>query len=254
MAGRARATTVRSSGPLRLLVPDAPGGAVWAYQASLGGGFVGTDALRLDVEVHPGAALFLSSQASSKVFRGTDCRFELDAQVGDDAVLVSWPEPLVCFAGASLAQRQTVALAERASVLWVDSCAAGRVAQGERWAFERLSLAFGLTRAGERLLDDAVELSAEHGPLGARLGVTHAFATVVIAGPRFDALASALDASLRRAPVAPGETLTVASRKPWGLVLRVTAPSTQALEQALQAALRAPATGTLGADPWAHRH
>ena len=47
------------------------------YQSSLGGGFVGGDDVSLGVEVGTDAALFLSTQASSKVYRATSARFSL---------------------------------------------------------------------------------------------------------------------------------------------------------------------------------
>jgi len=84
---RSVVTRARSVAPLRLLAPASPGPAAWVYQSSLGGGFVGRDAL--EVEVAAGARLFLTSQASSKVYRRAVSRSRLDASIGEGGVLVA---------------------------------------------------------------------------------------------------------------------------------------------------------------------
>src|SRR5678815_4835493 len=53
---RSIVTRARSAAPLRLLAPASPGRAAWVYQSSLGGGFVGRDAIELAVDVAEGAA------------------------------------------------------------------------------------------------------------------------------------------------------------------------------------------------------
>ena len=58
---RSVVTRARSVAPLRLLTPASPGRAAWVYQSSLGGGFVGRDAIELAVDVAAGARLFLTS-------------------------------------------------------------------------------------------------------------------------------------------------------------------------------------------------
>src|SRR5262245_48343677 len=79
VAGAARA-------PLQLLVPRPRGPAVWACAGTLGGGLVDGDALALEVAVGDGAALLVSTQASTKVYRGAASQ-RLSATVGDGALL-----------------------------------------------------------------------------------------------------------------------------------------------------------------------
>lgn len=248
---RSVVTAARSRSPLRLLVPASEGGAAWVYQSSLGGGFVGTDHLALRVEVATGASLFLSSQASSKVYRAARARFTLDAAIGEDAVCVAWPDPVVCFAGASFQQVQQFALAATASVLVVDAYCAGRVARDERWAFDRLALRLAISRAGTPLLDDAVLLSPAHGELRARMAGRTAFATIAIAGPRFDALAGALVAAIAAQPIA--DPVVTATRHPWGALIRIAAGSVAALTDVTRSLVRAPVAAVLGADPWTRK-
>ena len=112
--GRSRATRVYATSPLRMLTPVNHGHAAWVYMSSYGGGLVDGDRVSLDVTVERGATAFLSTQASTKVYRsreGTASR--LEALVDDDALLVFAPDPVVCFAGARYRQWQRITLAPR---------------------------------------------------------------------------------------------------------------------------------------------
>ncbi len=241
-----------SQSPLRLLAPSNHGHAPWVYQSSHGGGFVGDDDLSLAVDVGPGAALFLTTQASSKVYRGARARFELEASVGAGGTLVSWPDPLVCFAGSSFEQAQRFALGEGASLVCVDALGAGRVARDERWAFDSLSSRIDLDVGGAPCLREALWLSAAQGDLAARLGPADALATVLLAGPKLAGACDAIDAALRAS--APGPPpLVASSRWPWGSVLRLAAPSTESLARALGRLLRPSVRDLLGDDPWARK-
>lgn len=252
MRTRSVVTRSRASSPLRLLAPTGGGHAAWVYQASFGGGFVGTDAVELRVEVGDQAALFLSSQASCKVYRGTRSRFSLDATVGTGGTLIAWPDPITCFAGARFDQTQRFAIAGTGSLIVVDAWTAGRVARGERWAFDHLATRVTLAIDGAPVLDDGLLLSSGHGDLGARLGGADAFATIVIAGPRFEPALDAVTAQIaaRRIDAAP---LIAASRWPWGAVVRIAARDTETLATATATLLQECVTDALGANPLARK-
>lgn len=232
VAGRSVVTGLTSEQPLKLLAPRASGPAAWVYQSSLGGGFVGGDALELDVHVEQGATLFLSSQASSKVYRAANARFRLSAQV--HGTLIYWPDPVACFAGASLTQELCFSLAPGARLLCVDAYTAGRVARGEAWAFERLELGMQVDVAGRTVLREGVLLDPRHGPLPERLRGFEAFATAVLAG------------------VEPPQARAL-SRWPWGSVLRAGAASVEELGRELRACLGPSAVGLLGEDPFVRK-
>ncbi|HUJ60680.1 MAG TPA: urease accessory protein UreD [Kofleriaceae bacterium] len=248
---RSVVTSARSATPLRLLSPSGDGHAAWVYQSSLGGGFVGGDDVALRIDVTAGASLFLSSQASSKVYRGARSAFTLDVTVGEAATLVSWPDPVVCFAGAAFDQVQRFALEPTANLVAVDAWTAGRIARGERWTFERLSTRLALAIGGESVLHDATLVSGAHGELGTRFGELGAFATIVLAGPRLVEACDRLAA--RVATRALGWPLITASRWPWGLVIRVGAAAGEPLARASYDLLRSDVIGLLGADPWARK-
>jgi len=84
----------RAESPMRLLLPKAAGAtAAWVCVTSLGGGLVRGDDLALDVEVKSGATLLLTTQASTKAFRGAT-RQTWRAQV--EGTLIAWPDPVAC--------------------------------------------------------------------------------------------------------------------------------------------------------------
>jgi urease accessory protein len=251
VGGRSVVSSARSTSPLRLLAPAGGGHAAWVYQSSLGGGFVGGDAVVLRVEVAADASLFLSSQASSKVYRGARSRFTLDATVAERATLVSWPDPVVCFAGAAFDQMQRFALARTASLVAVDAWTAGRVARGERWAFEQLATRLAIAIDGVPVLDDALLLTREHGDLAARLAGQGAFATIALVGLRVAGECERLAVSI--AARALGWPLVTASRWPWGLVIRIAADTAESLAREVRDLLRPCAMELLSADPWARK-
>ncbi len=236
VAGRSSVTALSASTPLALLNPQNHGHGAWVYQSSHGGGWVGRDAVALEVQVDAGATLFLSSQAASKAYRGADSRFSLTGSVADGA-LVSWPEPVTCFRDAALLQTQRLALHPGASLLLVDALTAGRSARGERWAFSRYESRLHITVGDRPVLTDSVLLAPRHGPLAPRLACD-ATCLVVAVGPAFSGLASA----------EPG-----VSQWPWGWVLRCTAPSVESLQQHLRALLQRPVAHHLGDDPVSRR-
>jgi urease accessory protein len=233
-------------------MPASPGCAAWVYQSSLGGGFVGRDTVALEVDVGAGARLYLTSQASSKVYRGAVSRYRLDASVGDGGVLVAWPDPIACFAGASFEQRQRFRLARSAGVIAVDAWTAGRVAHGECWAFRRLALRTELELDGVPVLADAMVVSPAHGDLAYRMGDAHAFATIMIAGDEFAAAVRAIaDAVATRPAVA--QPRIAASVWPWGAVVRIAARASEPLVAAIQALVGGAVRDVLGADPSARK-
>jgi urease accessory protein len=249
---RSFVTHARAESPLKLLTPKNHGDACWVFAATYGGGLVDGDAIALAVELGARAAAFLSTQASTKVYRSPRGTSQsLDARVGEGALLASVPDPLVCFAGARYAQSVTVELAAGASVVLVDALTCGRAARGERWDFARYASRTTITREGRTVAMDAVLLDPEHGPLRARMRRFDALATAFAFGRR----AKALRDSFLAAGAAPGRDDALVVASPLGedgAVLRVAGTSTGTMLRALREAL-APLGGVLGDDPFARK-
>jgi len=243
--------------PLQILAPRRRGPSACAFLVSHGGGLVAGDDVAIDVDVGPGAAALLATQAETKVYRadhGAGAAQRLRARVAEGGVLVLLPEPVSPFAGARYEQRQRFHLAGGASLLAVDAVVAGRIARGERWAFDRHESSNEVFVEGRLVLGDALALEPRAGgALASRLAGFDAFAVAFAVGPAFAAGARALLETLADAPVERGASvLAAASPVADGALLRCAATSAEALSRWLRDAL-AFAAAPLGEDPFARR-
>ena len=236
-----------ATSPLRLLTPKNHGTAAWVYTSSYGGGLVGGDDLRLTVKVGREASVFLSSQASTKVYRSqARASLRLDAEVAAGGQLIVWPDPVVCFAGSTYRQEQRVALDAEAGLILVDTLSSGRRASGERWQFAEYASRVTVLYDGRTILLDALRLSPAEGDLARRMGRFDVISTVVIAGPRWR------DAP--ECPVERGADLlgAAAPLKDAGCVLRIAGRSVEQISAVIRGYLSSIST-LLNDDPWARK-
>lgn len=143
-SGRTALTRITHRSPVRLLpmrtaAAEQAGAALCAI-GSHGGGLLGGDVVEVDAVVGANATLALSTQSSTKVYRtlGPTTEQRLRATVALGGLFVNAPDSLVPFANSDLEQTISVALEPGGSAVLVDWIGAGRVANGERWAFRRL--------------------------------------------------------------------------------------------------------------------
>jgi urease accessory protein len=254
--GRSVVTSVRAASPLKLLTPRNAGPAAWVYASTYGGGLVNGDALRIGVAVGPAATVVLSTQASTKVYRSPDgTRSDIAARVADGGTLVSMPDPVVCFTGAGYEQHQAYDLAPGASLVVVDWLSCGRLARGERWAFDRYRSTLRVSLEGRIVCHDALTLSAEDGSLPDRLDRFETLATVTMIGPRFEERARALVArSSAEPPVRRAWRLLTAAPLAGGAgcLVRLASTSLEDAGRAIRQALDV-LPALLGDDPWARK-
>jgi urease accessory protein len=212
--------------PMALLTPRARGHSVWAYSSSYGGGLVAGDEMRLELRVDAGACCFLSTQASTKVYRnpqGRPCSFVLDAELASRSLLVLAPDPVQCFAEATYRQEQSFRLADDANLVLVDWLSAGRSARGERWAFDRFASTNRVSRSGKLIFLDSVLLErGEHQIAAAfRTGRFNCLAMVALFGPMLSSWTQVILGNISERPVKRRADLIVsASAVAEGLVLR----------------------------------
>jgi urease accessory protein len=251
--GKTALETAYATSPMHLLTPKNHGDAAWVFVASLGGGLVDGDELRLRVHVERGARALLGTQASTKVYRSRRGSSQsLDAVVDDDALLAVIPDPVVCFAEARYAQRTTIALAPGASLVFLEAMTCGRSARGERWAFHSYASKTRIERDGRPIFVDGVLLEPEHGALIERVGRFDAIATLVVIGAQTEPIRAAL-ASPSEPPTAKEDC--VSSVFPLGhdgVVARVAAISAERAATCVRDWL-APLARVLGDDPFARK-
>jgi urease accessory protein len=244
-----------ATSPLRLLTPRNHGAAAWVYASSYGGGLVGGDDLRLTVRVGRDASVFLSSQASTKVYRSpARASLRVDASVAAGGQLILWPDPVVCFAGSAFHQEQHVDLAAGAGLILVDTMSSGRRASGERWQFLEYATRLTVVYDGRPLLLDAVRLSGGDGDLAARMGRFDVLSTVVIAGPQWSEAAEQVLAAINgRAVERRADVLVAASRlKDTGCLLRIAGRSLEQVSELVRGCLSC-VSALLNDDPWARK-
>src|SRR5690242_8479859 len=85
-----------ATSPVKLFTTRNHAGACWVYAATLGGGFVGGDAIRMALSVGPAATALLTTQASTKVYRSLrPASQQISAIVHEDGLLAVVPDPVV---------------------------------------------------------------------------------------------------------------------------------------------------------------
>lgn len=187
VAGESAVVTARASSPLKILVPCSRGQSVSACFSSYGGGLVAGDEIGVEVELGDGARCYLSTQASTKVYRNPGllpCGQTLKATLGKKSVLVLAPDPVQAFGGSLYRQRQEFHLQNDSGLVVVDWLSSGRAARGERWAFSRYESRNELFVAGKRLAVDSLLLDPADGAIESpfRMGRFNCLALLILVG------------------------------------------------------------------------
>lgn len=272
VGGRTEVVRLRSCSPLRLLCPRSRSTAAWVVAGSYGGGLVSGDVLDVQLTCGPGTSAVLGTQATTKVYRArrpssggvavrpNTCRQVLRATLAHDATLVSWPDPVTCFAGSRYAQEQAFDLSATASLLAVDWVTSGRMARGERWAFDRYQSVTAIRVDGRLRLRESTTLDPADGSLDAvaRTGGYDCLGMAWLVGPAFAAVADHLLATLGRSPIDPRRPVLFGispaghEQGPRGATIRFAARSTNAAWHWLREQL-AGGLAVVGVDPWSRR-
>lgn len=126
---------------------------------NVSGGIIGGDQLRLDATLQESTQAQITAVGATRIYRASGTR-PAACQitrlcVGSGALLEYLPDTVIPFAGSRFEQKSEVRLADGAGLIWWESVSAGRIASGESFAFERLSvdttiLAAGIPIAKER--------------------------------------------------------------------------------------------------------
>lgn len=103
------------------------------------GGILGGDCLEMEVVLASGASATVITQAANKAYRGVGASQRTVLRVESGAFLEYLPHHLIPYSDSAYHQETTFNLAPGATLISWDAYSAGRVARGERFAFERLS-------------------------------------------------------------------------------------------------------------------
>jgi urease accessory protein len=258
VSGQSAATSVWASSPLKILVPRPRGQSVWAYLSSYGGGLVAGDETSVTLELAARTRCFLSTQASTKVYRnpaGRPCGHRLKATLGEGSVLALAPDPVQAFAGSSYTQRQEFHLASGSGLVLVDWLCSGRMARGERWVFDCFRSRNDIFLGGERVFLDSLLLNSTEVPLtGAHgMGRFNCLATVLLIGePLRTASAKMLQDFATRPVTRAASLLYSASPIAHGTLLRLAGEEVEEVGREIHRQL-AFLSGFLHDDPWSKK-
>ena len=244
-----------ASSPVKLFSTRTSGQSCRVYSATLGGGLVGGDAVRMTLELAKGARALLLTQASTKVYRSLRPASQfISAVIEDDAVLAMVPDPIVCFARADFSQEQRYELTNNANLVAVDWMTSGRHASGERWVFTRYSSRLDVRRGGRRILYDGLLLEEETVSIAERLRGFEVYVTVVVTGPLVSASARDLVHTASQLPVStrPDMIESASSLADGGAILRIAGVNLEQVAQILRDKL-AFLHPLLGDDPWSRK-
>lgn len=255
-------TRARAQSPLKLLCPRGSGPSAWAFTSNYGGGLVAGDDIRLEVRAGEQTTCFLSTQASTKIYRTRStvgARQSINARIGASALCIVAPDPVTCFAGAHFEQRQQFHLDPSASLLLIDSLNSGRLAHGERWAFDHYKSSNDIYLAGRRIFRDVLLLDPADGPLNhpQRVGRIDCLANVVLIGPRVLTFAQDIlsEVAVKPPGLDPATRLLIAASPlrvdgvVAGAMLRVAGAGAEPVGLFLRKTLAFAGT-LLGEDPW----
>jgi urease accessory protein len=229
--------------------------ACWICSATLGGGLVGGDRIRLTANVEAEARAVLTTQASTKVYRSLRPADQtLSATVDSGAFLAVLPDPIVCFADADFAQMQRYELHSAASLVVLDWMTSGRHEAGERWAFAHYESRLAILRDDRQILHDAFVLTRDLDSVGDRMGRFEVLLTAVLTGPLVADVAASILEEAARAPIIKHADLIVsASRlRDGSTLLRMAGLSVEQVGQAFRrySTFLVP---LLGDDPWSRK-
>jgi urease accessory protein len=192
--GRTVIVRQRSTPPLQIfgLQHDAEG-AAYLQIVNPSGGLCEGDTLHVDITVHTGAHLYLTTTAATKIYpaeHGEVTRQQIRLYVASGAILEYMPLPLMPFAQAMYVQETTMHIEPGGVCMVAEVLAPGRMARGERldyrlvrsrvegWMGEQLALS-------EQMRLEPLRYSPDG--LGLLDGRSHLATLYVLASPSFAA-------------------------------------------------------------------
>jgi urease accessory protein len=244
-----------ATSPVKVFATKGGRSACWVYAATLGGGLVGGDDIRMTVEVAAGARALLTTQASTKVYRSLrPARQIVSATVDAGGLLAVIPDPIVCFAAADFLQTQSYDLRGDASLVVVDWMTSGRHQTGERWAFSRYESRLTLSRETRPVFHDALLLEPDLDSINQHMGRFEVILTAVVMGPLVVDAANLILHQASQSPVVRGADLLASAAKlgDAGALLRLAGVSVEQVGRALRGYFTF-LSPLLGDDPWSRK-
>ncbi|MFE4196207.1 urease accessory protein UreD [Paenarthrobacter sp. NPDC056912] len=244
--GRSVASRQFHEGALRVLRPHYldQSGQVCYVMVNPGGAYLGADLFLIDVDVEAGAALLLTTQSATKVYRtpGSFAEQRMNIRLGEGARLELVPDQLIAYREASYRQNSRISLHPSSSLVMAEVITPGWSPDGASFKYEEVRLRNEIRvedEYGAKLLalDNLLILPPVNDVTG--MGFMEGFShlgSLVVVDPRVDqALADELANIARDSDAYTGVSLTMTIAGTCGLVLRSLSNSTEELNKLLGA-------------------
>ena len=155
--------------------------------AQTGGGVVGGDRLRMDIELERGAHAIVTTQGANRLLRAEQgwASQRLDLRVDDNAVLEWMPDVTIPYAGSRFVGEVDAVVASGATLVLGEVLTAGRAGRDARWAAEAFESRTSISRPGGDLLAlDRCVFGAEAGQASVALEACGAVGTLFLVSPK----------------------------------------------------------------------
>ena len=227
---------------------------------NVSGGVLSGDRLALHVNVGASAAAQITTTGATRLYRHREGAADSEQHstffVGEAGQLEYLPDPVIPYAGSRHAQRTEIRLARGAAVFWWECFAPGRLAAGERFAFERLRVQTAVYAGARPVLREDYLLEPEKKPLAApvrMLGYSHMASFCAVQEGRPPEFWRSLEGGLNeiaRVRTVPGHTVWGASALVSdGVLVRGLAASGRFLHEALLEFWKAARLAVTGTEP-----
>jgi urease accessory protein len=160
-AGQTAAIDIDETGPLRLRFPRIMASdALEAVLVNTGGGVVGGDSMKIEVETGEGAKVSFTSQAAEKIYRSTGpaASIEVRLKAGAKSALHWVPQETILFDRARAARTIEADMAADATLTICEAVIFGRSAMGESVVSGTLRDKWHVRRDGKLIFADALTL------------------------------------------------------------------------------------------------
>jgi urease accessory protein len=247
----------RMTPPLQVMAPmELADGSAYVVILNNGGGLVGGDSMRIEIELGSGSRAAITTASAGKVYRttGPSASHQTTIRLGAGARLDYLPDHLIPHAGAALIQRLTVMMETGSRAILYGALAAGRIGRGERFAFRRIEDSTAVWYDGRPiLLSRALLEPAKRALDGAGLMEQSDYiASLVVAGEsceKWGAVAAGLQERLQTAGVSGGASPLTSA----GCQVRWMAPGAEVLRRSAAAIYGEAARMAFGESPIALR-
>ncbi|AFR27154.1 urease accessory protein UreD [Arthrobacter sp. Rue61a] len=244
--GRSVASRQFHEGALRVLRPHYldESGQVGYVMVNPGGAYLGADLFLIDVTVENNAALLLTTQSATKVYRtpGSFAEQRMSVRLGEGSRLELMPDQLIAYREASYRQNSRISLHPTSSLIMAEVITPGWSPDGASFKYQEVRLRNEIwieDENGAKLL--ALDNLLIRPPLGdvTGMGFMEGFShlgSLVVVDPRVNqGLADELDLIARDFDAYTGMSLTATIAGSAGLVLRSLSNSTEELNNLLGA-------------------